>query len=374
MGLSLTDRLWKLLRIGRRVEVQHPAPVPGTRPQRAATDHVILLDGTLGALVPGQETNIGRIYRMLRAAPHGHRLSLYYEAGVQWHLWSDTASVAMGRGINRQIRRAYGWLASRYRPGDRIFLFGYSRGAYAVRSLAGIIDQVGLLKADAATERNVLLAYRYYQTAEVTAAERRFREVFCHTSAEIEMIGVFDTVKALGVRLPFLWMWTEPQHEFHNHALSSVVRHGFHALALDETRAAFDPVLWQTTGGDWRGRVEQVWFRGAHGDIGGQLSGFEAARPLANIPLIWMLERAERFGLHLPDGWRDRLPADPDAPGVGTLRGWGKAFLLRARRRVGADPSETVHDSARRTRRARYWLRQDPALALRGGEVGGPSG
>ncbi|HQY44862.1 MAG TPA: DUF2235 domain-containing protein [Paracoccaceae bacterium] len=365
MGLSFTDRLWKWMRIGRRVEVHNPTPALGARPQRRATDHIILLDGTLGDLAPGHETNIGRIYRLLRAAPHAAPLSLYYEAGVQWHMWSDTANVAMGRGINRQIRRAYGWLASRYRPGDRIFLFGYSRGAYAVRSLAGIIDQVGLLRADAATERNVLLSYRYYQTAEVTAAERQFREVFCHPQTEIEMIGVFDTVKALGVRLPFLWMWTEPQHEFHNHALSGVVRHGFHALALDETRAVFDPILWQTTSGDWRGRVEQVWFRGAHGDVGGQLAGFEVARPLANIPLVWMLEHAERRGLPLPPDWRESLPTDPHAPSVGTLRGWGKAFLLRARRKVGGDPSETVHESARMTRRARFWLRQDPALAGR---------
>ncbi len=365
MGSGLTDRLLRFLRIGRRVEVQLPAPVPGAAKSRTPTDHVILLDGTLGALDPQSETNIGRIYKLLRAAPHSGRLSLYYEAGVQWHMWSDTASVAMGRGINRQIRRAYGWLASRYRPGDRIFLFGYSRGAYAVRSLAGIIDQVGLLRAEAATERNVMLAYRHYQTAEVTGVEKDFSRVFCHPRVEIEMIGVFDTVKALGVRLPFLWMWTEPQHEFHNHALSGVVRHGFHALALDETRAAFDPVLWQTTSGDWQGRVEQVWFSGAHGDIGGQLAGFEAARPLANIPLVWMLERVERFGLRLPEGWRAGLPCDPGVPGIGTVRGWGKAFLLRSRRQVGRDPSERVHDSARKSRRARYWFRHDPALGSR---------
>jgi len=367
MGLSLTDRLWKFLRIGRRVEVQHPAPVPHARRQRMPTDHVILLDGTLGDLSPGQETNIGRIYRMLRAAPQGRRLSLYYEAGVQWHLWSDTPSVAMGRGINRQIRRTYGWLASHYRPGDRIFLMGYSRGAYAVRSLAGIMDQVGLLRADAATERNVMLAYRYYRTVEVTKAEAEFRAAFCHPKVEVEMIGVFDTVKALGVRLPFLWMWTEPQHEFHSHALSGIVRHGFHALALDETRAAFDPVLWETATGDWQDRVEQVWFRGAHGDVGGQLSGFEAARPLANIPLFWMLERVERLGLPLPDGWRATLPLDRDAPSVGTTRGWGKAFLLRARRQVGGDRSEAIHESAAESRRARYWVRRDPALAGRVG-------
>lgn len=345
MGLSLTDRLWKLLRIGRRVEVQHPAPVPGTRPQRAATDHVILLDGTLGALVPGQETNIGRIYRMLRAAPHGHRLSLYYEAGVQWHLWSDTASVAMGRGINRQIRRAYGWLASRYRPGDRIFLFGYSRGAYAVRSLAGVIDRVGLLKREHATERAVRLAWRHYERAQDSPASQAFVRRFCHPEASIEMVGVWDTVKALGLRLPFFWMFSPDRHGFHNHHLGASIRHGYHALALNETREAFAPVLWTCPPG-WEGNVEQVWFRGAHADIGGQIGDFAAARPLANIPLVWMLDRAEALGLALPEGWRERFPCDPDAPMVGTFRSWGKAFLLRRMRVVGQDRSERLHPTA----------------------------
>ncbi len=340
MVRQLASKLIELLRIGRRVETQ--VPVRG----RGPCDHVILLDGTLSSLEPGCETNVGLIYRLLQSQPGPARLSLYYEAGVQWHMWRHTADVAMGRGINRQIRRAYGWLSTRYRPGDRVFFFGYSRGAYAVRSLAGIMDQVGLLKAGHATERNVRLAYRYYQREPGSPGEKVFRSRFCHDDVGVELIGAFDTVKALGLRLPFLWMWTEPQHEFHNHALGPVVRRGYHALALDETRAAFDPIMWQTGGGDWRGRVEQVWFRGAHGDVGGQLDGFHAARPLANIPLVWMLEKAEQSGLGLPSDWRKTFPTDAGVPSVGTTRGWGKVFLLRAKRPVGRDPSESIHPSA----------------------------
>ncbi len=343
----LAEKLLQLLRIGRRVETQPPPR------GRAPVTHVVLLDGTLSTLEPGAETNIGLIYRLLRSRPASARLSLYYEAGVQWHVWRDTPAVAMGRGINRQIRRAYGWLSTRYRPGDRIFFFGYSRGAYAVRSLAGVIDQVGLLRPEHATERNVQLAYRYYQREPGSPGEAVFRRRFCHEAVAIEMIGAFDTVKALGVRLPFLWVWTEPSHEFHNHHLSPVVKAGFHALALDETRAAFDPILWDSRAGDWRGRLEQVWFRGAHGDVGGQLGGFDAARPLSNIPLVWMLEKTEASGLPLPEGWRAGFATDPTAPSVGTTRGWGKAFMLRARRVVGRDPSETVHPTATAGRRPR---------------------
>ncbi|MCB2110144.1 MAG: DUF2235 domain-containing protein [Defluviimonas sp.] len=357
--MRLASRLLGLLGFARKAETR--VPVRG----RGPVDHVILLDGTASTLDPGWETNIGLIYRLLQRSPGRSHMSLYYEAGVQWHGWRELPDVAMGRGMNRRIRRAYGWLATRYRPGDRVFFFGYSRGAYAVRSLAGMMSHVGLLRADQATERNVQLAWRYYQREATARGIGAFRSRFCHNSVPVEMIGVFDTVKALGIRLPFLWMWSEPQHEFHDHTLGPTVRHGYQALAMNENRAAFDPVLWDTTTGDWRGRVEQVWFRGAHGDVGGQLGGFEAARPLANLPLVWMLERVEGAGLALPDGWRAEYPTDPAAPSVGTARGWGKAFLLRARRKVGRDPSESLHPSTERPRPR--WSLPDLPLRRRAG-------
>lgn len=315
--------------------------------ERGPRTHVIILDGTMSTLEPGLETHAGTTYRLCREM--GAKVSVYYEAGVQWQCWSRTVDVMLGRGINRKIRRAYGYLASRYRPGDRIFLIGYSRGAYAVRSLAGVIDMVGLLKADHATERNIRQAYRHYEYSVGTDHARAFAHAHCHEGVDIQMVGVWDTVKALGLRVPFLWQWSESQHDFHNHALGPSVRHGYHALALDETRAVFDPILWETPPG-WEGQVEQVWFRGSHADVGGQLGGHEAARPLANLSLVWMLEKAEECGLPLPEGWRMRFFTDPLAPSVGTWRGWGKLFLLRRRRKVGRDVSERLHPSAEASR------------------------
>ncbi len=312
---------------------------------REALTHVIILDGTMSSLEPGYETNAGLTYRLCREM--GPRVSVYYEAGVQWQSWRSMRDVSMGRGINRQIRRAYGYLASRYRPGDRIFLLGYSRGAFAVRSLAGVIDRVGLLRPDCATERNIRSAYRHYECTPDSPAAQAFARIHCHMHTPIEMIGVWDTVKALGLRLPFLWHLTEPSHAFHNHRLGACVKHGFHALALDETRAVFAPVMWSTRS-DWPGHLEQVWFRGTHGDVGGQLGGFEAARPLANIPLVWMLRRAEASGLPLPTGWERRFHLDAGAPSVGSWRHWGKLFLSRQSRRVGDDASERLHHSVPR--------------------------
>jgi hypothetical protein len=166
------------------------------------------------------------------------------------------------------------------------------------------------------------------------------------------MVGVWDTVAALGFRAPILWRWSEVPHRFHDARLSPIVRRGYQALALDETREAYAPVLWQTPG-DHPGHVEQVWFRGSHGDVGGQLNGFAAARPLSNIPLVWMLDKADGAGLPLPPGWRDRFPQDVFAPSVGTMQGWGKAFVLRRRRTVGQDPSERLHPSAAEWKAAR---------------------
>lgn len=317
----------------------------GAGDPRQPVTHVLILDGTMCSLSPGEESNAGRTYLLL-GEENGTDVRVFYEAGLQWQDWRGTIGLLMGRGLNRQIRRAYGYLASRYRPGDSIYLMGYSRGAYAVRSLAGAIERVGLLRADCATQRNVRLAWRHYEYPPARETAEAFRRIHCHDEVPIEMVGVWDTVKALGLRLPVLWRWTEKAYEFHSANLGKCVKRGYHALALDETRVAYTPVIWQT-GPDVRAEVRQVWFRGSHADIGGHLGRYSASRPLANIPLVWMLERVEEAGLRLPADWRDRYPCDAEAPSAGTWGGWGKIFLIRGRRTVGQDPSERIHETAR---------------------------
>ena len=349
--------LRQLLRPLKRLLPGKPRRAPRVRRTvRTAVTHVVILDGTMSTLTPGCETNAGLSYKLLSEMT-GSGMSLFYEAGVQWPDWRRTTDVMLGRGINRQIKRAYGYLASRYRPGDRIFLLGFSRGAYAVRSLAGVIDQVGLLKPGYATERHIETAYRHYREEPGREVAQAFSQRRCHDQVEIEMIGVWDTVKALGLCLPILWRFSTPKNAFHNHELGPHIRHGYHALALNETRKAFEPVLWESTPG-YTGTIKQVWFAGSHGDVGGHLTGFEPARPLSNIALIWMLEHAEMCGLPLPLNWQDRYPRNVDAPSVGTFRGWSKLFLSRRARRLGEDPSEAVHASVHA--RARGWSRRLP--------------
>ncbi|MEL6205911.1 MAG: DUF2235 domain-containing protein [Pseudomonadota bacterium] len=346
--MKLGRQIAAFLRLRQRRRWGRSGPVSHAR---GPVTHVVILDGTLSTLAPGDETNAGLTWKLMaESGPRADR-SLYYEAGLQWDDWPGTRDVITGRGLNRQIERAYGFLASRYRPGDRIFLFGFSRGAFAVRSLAGAIHKVGLPRAEAATVRTVRQAYRHYRCSGESEAARAFTRLYCHSEVPIEMIGVWDTVKALGLRVPLLWRFSEPTHRFHTHELCPNVRHGYHALARNETRVAYAPEMWDTTAHP--GRVEQRWFRGSHGDVGGQLKGFYPARPLANVPLVWMLDRAEAAGLRLPEGWRDRFPLDAASPTTGTWQGWGKAFLLRAPRDVGRDPSEVIDPSVAATPRPR---------------------
>ncbi len=333
-------RDWFFGLFGRRARTEDE----GIRRRGSAT-HVVILDGTMSSLAEGRETNAGLTYKLLCEVSRSENMTIHYEAGIQWRDWSNTWDVITGRGINRGIKRAYGVVASRYRAGDRIVLMGYSRGAFAVRSLAGVIDMIGLVRDDSATERVIEQAYRHYRAGARSDAAKAFRVLHCHVGVQVEAVAVWDTVKALGLRLPVVWRWGQAEeHAFHSHMLGPHIRHGFHALAMDERRAAYTPVMWDCPP-DWQGHMEQVWFRGNHADVGGQVWQHPASRPLSNIPLVWMLERLEACNVPLPLGWKDRFAQDVTAPSVGNWRGWAKIFLTRRRRRIGIDPSERLHES-----------------------------
>lgn len=308
---------------------------------------IVLIDGTFASLNQGRRSSIARIHALLTQeygslpAP----VSVHYTPGQQWDTWRTLPELVMGATMDHHICAAYSWLAREWRPGNPLFFFGYSRGAFAVRSLAGMIGRVGLLTHAHASRKNVEHAWQLYRNGADEDVER-LDPALCHADVPIRMIGVFDTVMALGVRLPILWMLTEPRFRFHDEELGAHVEYGVQALALDETRAAFQPLIWDSATSP--GRVEQMWFRGCHPDIGGQLSGMEFARPLANIPLVWMLARAAAHGLPLPAGWQAHFPCDATAPSVGSWRNWGKAFLARSPRLAGIDLSETLHVSVPR--------------------------
>lgn len=309
-----------------------------------ARNLVYVSDGTLSSLAPGCESNAGLLWRLLsELGPRAGQMA-GYDPGVQGQGFRRWFNAATGHGVSLTVREGYAFLASRYRPGDRIFLLGYSRGAYAVRSLAGLIGDVGLLRADAATEGRVNRAFRFYEAGLDSDVKLAFSAAHCHPHTPIAFLGVWDTVRALGLPYPVLSRLSPMATEFHNHHLGDHIAAAAQALALDEDRTAFRPVLWQKKPG-WTGQLEQVWFPGAHADVGGQVDTLPAARGLGNLSLRWMLERAEAAGLRLPADWRERHAPDPAAPMVGARRGIARLFLVRRPRVVGAAPGEALHGS-----------------------------
>lgn len=309
---------------------------------RTPRTHIVIIDGTFSRLIEGHETNAGLTYRLLEEVGQTVEQSVSYHPGVQGQGWSKWLAAAAGLGINEAIAEGYATLASRYRPGDRIVLMGYSRGAYAVRSLAGWIGQVGLLKAQHAMHRRVLRSFRYYESMTRSYQAMRFSQKYCHQDVHIEMVGVWDTVSALGLPYPLLNRLAPMVTDFHDDRVGDGVSHAFQALAIDETRAAYDPILWHPRP-DWPGQMQQMWFAGNHGDVGGHVWRHPDARPLSNIPLVWMLNHLENCDVTLPEGWRDRFPTDPLAPSVGNWRGSAKLFLFRIRRLIQPEAAQQIH-------------------------------
>ncbi|MEM7241167.1 MAG: DUF2235 domain-containing protein [Pseudomonadota bacterium] len=321
-------------------------------------DHVVIIDGTKSRLEAGEETNAGILYKLLTQAGDAKSLRVHYDPGVQGHgLW-NWVTIAAGVGINKSICAAYNEIATRYQKGDRIFLFGFSRGAYAVRSVAGMISEIGLVKRTYATERVLKQAFRLYERKAMPGTVEGFRANNCHVESQIDMIGVWDTVKALGLPYPVLSRLAPMATNFHNECVGAPVKRAYQALAMHETRQAYRPVLWETDP-EYSGEIEQVWFRGVHSDIGGHVYRFPPARNLANVSLAWMLDKVEDCGLALPKDWQKDYPKDGDGPSVGRFRGMAKLFWLRERRKKGEKCCEFIHPSA-----VKYLREDDPVLPM----------
>ncbi len=305
--------------------------------------HIVILDGTLSRLDAGMETNAGLLYKLLVAQDRDDQ-NVYYHPGINGTGLSKWITVAAGVGINMMICAAYSHIARHYQTGDRIYLFGFSRGAYAVRSLAGMIGRVGLLRPHALSHDRVQQAFGHYKCDDLTPHAVEFKQRYCHIHTKIEMVGVWDTVKSLGLHYPVLCRFAPMATEFHDDRLGTNIVNAFQALALDETRTAYSPILWRPVDG-WHGHLEQRWFAGAHADVGGQVETYRKSRPLSNIPLVWMLEKSAACGLDLPAGWADRFPTDATAPMVGSFAGLGKLFLSRRPRHACHSPYDDLHES-----------------------------
>lgn len=225
---------------------------------------------------------------------------VYYDTGVGTGPLDRWLGGLAGVGLDRNIVQAYRFLSQHYRPTaspqptDEIAVFGFSRGAFTARSLVGFVGAAGLLRAEHCTDDNLKRAWEYYRTPEKerSPGEKAALAALCQSGVRVRVLGVFDTVGALGIPGKFLLRINKYRFQFHDTELSSIVDYAFHALALDEQRQPFEAAVWQQPRHRFFRRIEQVWFPGVHADVGGGYVQPSAGEPdLSLLPLQWMVER-----------------------------------------------------------------------------------
>lgn len=262
---------------------------------------VVFLDGTWnhpdqqdrGMTKPSNVTKLARAVKQI--AVDGRFQVTYYDDGVgtSWGL-DKLAGGGLGVGLAKNVREAYRFLAYNYREGDEIYVFGFSRGAWTARSLAGFIERAGMLPKSG----------MYYMLQAFALYEKRcpradFDDLFASKDVQtrrvrIDFIGVWDTVGAIGLPSRFFHAITRNRWNYHDVSLVPAIRHARHALAIDEKRRPFRPTLWTDRVRENQ-TLEQRWFPGVHSNIGG---GY-AKDGLANHALRWIAEEARAVGLDL---------------------------------------------------------------------------
>jgi len=310
---------------------------------------VLLSDGTRNSSAKIFKTNVWRLFQALDLRDAARQVA-FYDDGVgtsSFKWWAAFAGI-FGIGLKRNILDIYCFCSRNYQPGDRIFGFGFSRGAFTIRVVAGLIARLGLAPYDgdeAALRERAIAAYRYYRKTNTAKTAARFhlhvlraiRDFVSHTMLgkpryediqfvavdRIEFLGVWDTVDAYGgpieeiVRAIDYWYWPL---SLPDRFMNGKIQRGCHALGLEDERDAFKPVLWddryvKTTDGlvpmtqGWTAprvesgqlalideeRMSQLWFVGVHSDVGG---GYPQDG-LSFYTLDWMIDRARVYGLEL---------------------------------------------------------------------------
>ena len=314
----------------------------------------IFLDGTWNTL--NNNTNVWRLKSL--CDPTAKDQLVFYSQGVGTRIGEKVRGGIGGYGLDNEIVDAYTWLVQAYEAGDEIFIFGFSRGAYAARSLSGLVSKCGVLRPGAPLSIEQLYARYRKRTGRTirdlrgadpaTLGDIEERWLVAHSiAADIKFVGVWDTVGSVGNPLSSLKTNVARYRFLDTHLYRSNV-HAFHALALDEQRKAFEPTFWTQTADNDKvatcprrtlAEVEQRWFVGAHANVGG---GY-ASDILAQAPLKWLMDKAAALGLMFRAGFSTD-PADPKAPIADSYATFGplllRWFTPRFHRPVGTPPAK----------------------------------
>jgi len=294
---------------------------------------ILLSDGTGNSAGKVWRTNVWRVFQALELK--GSNQIAIYDDGVGTSSFKPLAILGgvFGYGLKRNVLNLYKFLCRNYQPGDQIYAFGFSRGAFTIRIVVGLVLNQGLVKFANETEldKKAHAAYRAYRHDKYPAwnlqypfrLARFLLDKLFYTSCErpvaaIEFVGVWDTVAAYGLPIDEMtrgvseWIWPL---EMPNKDFNKKIRKARHALAIDDERATFHPVLWDEDHSNTKPsgksrstsdeQLLQVWFAGVHSNVGG---GYPDDS-LANISLAWMMGEAKAAGLLFKD-----MPDDePDA-------------------------------------------------------------
>jgi uncharacterized protein (DUF2235 family) len=255
---------------------------------------VIFSDGTGQEGGIGANTNIYKLFNMVEDRTL-NQIS-FYDRGLGTG-WRKLSGNICGAGISKNILECYTFIFDNYEAGDQIYLFGFSRGAATVRSLSSFIHYFGIMPKS--RPELIAKAYKIYKSKGESNRKVKAKKFISthHTMwTRIKFLGCYDTVAALGLPIkPLSVLITKIpmfRYAFHNFKLSETVENAYQALAIDDERETFHPILWDTDVLPYQ-TIKQVWFCGMHTDVGG---GYDE-QALSDIPLVWLKDMAVNHGL-----------------------------------------------------------------------------
>lgn len=307
---------------------------------------VLLSDGTGNSAAKAHRTNVWRLYRTLDLT-QGDQIALYDDGvGSQEFLPFRILGGVFGWGLKRNVQELYTFLCQNYEEGDHIYVFGFSRGAFTVRVLAGLICHQGLRPGLSRQEldKEVKKAYKAYRKDRFPWGPKNFVKQLlgyqktpllkADQAPDITAIGVWDTVDAYGMpidELTLAWDYFIHTLRFADLNLPPNVLKAYHALAIDDERQTFHPTMWNEQG-EPPGKIEQVWFTGAHSNVGGGYPKDE----LALIALDWMMSKVEKAQGATPQNNQDGLQFIKDERQRIRDHGYVHGHLYDARSGLGA--------------------------------------
>lgn len=287
-------------------------------------------DGTGQEGGKGHDTNVFKLFKML--VNNDADQTAFYDPGLGSG-WRKISGNAFGYGISQNILECYQFILENYNKNDRIFLFGFSRGAATVRSLSAFLDLFGILHRP--EPKLVKKAYKIRNQVKRLSKAVKFLKANQAEKADVHFIGVWDTVAALGFPFKSLDVFVNAvpafKHKFHNYKLCKNVENAYQALSIDDQRLVFHPLVWQPSVLSHQ-HMRQVWFCGVHTDIGG---GYRE-HGLSDIPLEWMVQKAFDHGLKFQKGHQMQITPDIDGVMHDSRKGFPSNLYRKKARSFGS--------------------------------------